>query len=266
MNFYTEYKIKNCSRFINKIWCLDNSTGHKTIEGLNILPNGCFNIALLIGHGAEVLLKDKSYDVDQGIYCCSQITKPVKLTLKENTQVILIQLHAWYFSYYDTIDYSNFIDDISKSTINNFLFNQHINLNSTSILQDTLEVVEKHHQNLENLHPNQNPIEYITHQIVKDKGNSKITDYINQMSFSDRWIQQRFKKSTGLTPKQFAKIIQLRDTVDQMAYDKEVNSFTSIGYKSGFNDQSHFIKNFRQYTDTTPSRFDPKNFVLSLKE
>jgi hypothetical protein len=41
----------------NKIWSVDNSTQKTDIPNLKILPNGCFNIAILIGNGALVTLK-----------------------------------------------------------------------------------------------------------------------------------------------------------------------------------------------------------------
>lgn len=266
MDFYSEHKLKNESRFVKKLWCMDNSSQETSIEGLKILPNGCFNIALVVGEGALITFKTNRYHPTQGIYLCAQVTQPVELTLLGNTKVILIQLYPWYFSYYPENDLNNFIDDMSFSETSDVLFNKMINLNSPRILEDTLELTEKHFSDFTQRYLNHNVIEEIASEILLQKGDCKISDIVSQYDFSERWIQVQFKKATGLTLKQFAKIIQFRDSVDKVTTGSSDESLTAIGYEAGFNDQSHFIKNFRHFSGTTPSRFNPANFVLSFVE
>lgn len=266
MNFYSEHEVKNESRFVSKLWQIDNSKQDSPLEDLQILPNGCFNIGLLIGKGAKVKFKEKSYQVSQGIYLCSQATQPVQLTLLEHSKVILIQLHTWYFSYYSENNFSHFTDDISQSESNEQLFGEKINLNSSSILEDALKLTQKHFSVFTEENTSKNVIEQIVLEIFSQKGNCKVSDIVKKYEYSEKWIQTKFKKATGLTPKQFAKIIQFRDSVDKIAYDEDDTSLTSIGYDAGFNDQSHFIKNFRHFVGTSPSKFNPKNFVLSYKK
>ncbi len=266
MDFYSEHELKSEARFVNKLWRLDNSHQKIAIDDLKILPNGCFNIGLLIGKGALVTFKEKKYNLSEGIYLCSQVTQPVNLTLLGYSKVILIQLHAWSFSYYSENDFSNFTDDISKSESNQELFGKNIDLSSTSILEDTINLTQTHFAEIDKKQTQKKFIEQLASKIVSQKGDCKISDLTKEYDYSEKWIQKKFKKATGLTPKQFAKIIQFRDSIDKIAYDDSDSSLTSIGYESGFNDQSHFIKNFRQFVGTTPSKFDPKNFVLSFKK
>lgn len=245
---------------------MDNSTQSATIPDLQILPNGCFNIFLLIGKGVLAAFKNKQYNFNQGIYLCSQVTKPVKATLLAHTKVILIQINPWYFSYYPENDLSKFIDDVSRSESNKQLFDKNIDLNSPSILEEIIDLTENHFLHFGKKHPKKNIIERITSEILLRKGDCKISNILENYNYSERWIQLQFKKATGLSPKQFSKIIQFRDSVDKIVYESAQESLTSIGYEAGFNDQSHFIKNFRHFLGTTPSKFNPKNFVLSFKE
>lgn len=266
MKFYSEHKLKNVSRFVNKIWCLDNSIQKTDVLNLEILPNGSFNIALLIGRGAFVAVKFNKYNLNQGIYLCSQFTKPVNLTLRENSKVILIQIHPWYFSYLKNNDFNKFVDDILESESSDELFSENIDLNDSSILQNVIKITENYFLNFNKNHSDQNIIEKVGLKILSKKGNCKISDISKASNFSERWLQLKFKKATGLTPKQYAKIIQFRDTIDKIAYDSSGNSLTSISHQSGFNDQSHFIKNFHHFLDITPRKFNPQNFVLSHKK
>lgn len=254
------------SRFVNKIWGVDNSTQKTDILNLKILPNGCFNIALLIGNGALVTLKYKKYNFNQGIYLCSQITEPVNLTLCKYSKVILIQIHASYFSYYLKNDFNNFVDDISESESSYELFHENIDLNNPLILQDVINITENHFLNFSKKYSKKNVVEKAILKILLKKGNCKISDILKDSKYSERWLQLRFKKATGLTPKQYARIIQFRDSIDQIAYNSSSDSLTAISYQSGFNDQSHFIKNFNQFLGITPTKFNPEEYVLSFKK
>lgn len=266
MNLYSEHQLKHKSRFVNKIWALDNSLEKTQIHNLNILPNGCFNFALLVGNGARVYLKNEKYRFNQGIYLCSQLTEYITLTLLENSKLVLVQLNPWYFSYHPQSDFKNFVDTISESVPNNKLFGKDISLNASSVLEDVIETTENYFLNFEKHNSEQNAIEVICRKIIADNGNCKIAAILKNSGYSDRWIQSGFKKATGLTPKQFSKIIQFRNSVDEIAFNEQKDSLTSVGYKSGYNDQSHFINNFYQFSKITPGKFDPDNYVLSFKE
>jgi len=266
MKFYSEYKLKKESRFVNKIWRLDNTIPKTDVLNLELLPNGCFNIALLIGTGALVTVKNKKFNLKQGIYLCSQFTKPVNLILRKNSKVILIQIHPWYFSYYKTNDFTVFVDDILESELKDELFSEPVDLNSPLILEKVIPITEDHFLDINKMYSEQNIIEKVGRKILSKKGNCKIAEILKESGYSERWLQLKFKKATGLTPKQYAKIIQFRDSIDKIAYDSSGNSLTSISHQSGFNDQSHFIKNFHLFLDITPRKFNPQKFVLSLKK
>ncbi len=263
LNFYSEHQLNHKSRFVNKIWVLDNYSEKKAIENLNILPNGCFNFALLIGKGATAYFKKNIFNFNEGIYLCSQLTEVINLTLLENSKIILIQLHPWYFSYYQNINFNNFIDLISESHTNDRIFNNNINLKSSNILQEVIQTVEKHSLKLEKDNPKQNMIEEICNTIILNSGELKVSQVLNNYDCSKRWIQAKFKKTTGLTIKKLCKIIQFRNSINNITFNNLQNSLTSISYLSGYNDQSHFIKNFKQYSKIAPSKFNPDNYILS---
>ncbi|MCQ0113061.1 helix-turn-helix domain-containing protein [Zhouia amylolytica] len=266
MNLYSEHQLKHKSRFVNKIWALDNSQQKTEIQNLKILPNGCFNFAFLIGKGAKVYLKDTQFHYNQGIYLCSQLTEYINLTLSGNSKLILVQLNPWYFSYFQQSDFQNFVDTISEYSPHYKLFGEDINLNATSILEDIIALTEHYFSEFEKSNVKQNTIELICRKIIIHHGNCKISGILKDSPYSERWIQSRFKKATGLTLKQFSKIIQFRSSVDEIAFNEKNDSLTSVGYKSGYNDQSHFINNFYQFSKITPSKFNPENYVLSFRE
>lgn len=266
MNFYSEYQLQHESRFVNKIWVIDNSTQSTAIQNLKILPNGSFNIGILIGEEAYVTIQNETYQLREGIYLCAQFSIPASLSLQKFSKAILIQLQPWAFSYYPKNDFSNFLNQISANEINNNLFGKTIALHNSFLLETIIKITEDHFLAISQKYPQQNVIERMAREVLSQKGNCKIADILSTYDYSRRSLQSKFKKATGLTLKQFAKIVQFRDSVDKIAYDQTEDSLTSIGYHSGYNDQSHFVKNFRQFSNTTPSKFNPENFVLSFKK
>ena len=70
----------------------------------------------------------------------------------------------------------------------------------------------------------------------------------------ERTLERQFLKEIGVTPKQFAKMIQFSSSLKQMTDEDYVN-LTDISYDSGFADQSHFIRSFKRYTGKTPKEF-----------
>jgi AraC-like DNA-binding protein len=72
--------------------------------------------------------------------------------------------------------------------------------------------------------------------------------------------------AASVTPKQFSRLIQLRNAVDDMAYPQNgAAMLTRLAYTHNFYDQAHFINTFRDIVKTLPSKFDQTAYVLAYK-
>lgn len=92
--------------------------------------------------------------------------------------------------------------------------------------------------------------------IYESKGNIRIRD-LNQILFiSQSPFEKRFRKIVGTTPKKFALIVRFNTVLDHL---NETKSLTEICYENNFFDQAHFIKDFKQFTGSTPENF--KRFI-----
>jgi len=90
--------------------------------------------------------------------------------------------------------------------------------------------------------------------IMTTKGQENIRTIAEKLNLNLRTFERRFLKETGLTPKQFAKIIQFQASLEQLSV-KDYTKLTDIVYENGFSDQSHFIKVFKAFTGKTPKHF-----------
>jgi AraC-like DNA-binding protein len=94
-------------------------------------------------------------------------------------------------------------------------------------------------------------IKYATDEILLDPGTEILSEMLNKLDLNERTFQRIFKKYVGVTPNQYRRICQFQLSFYQLR-SKDFNKLTDIAYDNGFADQSHFIRSFREFTQTTP--------------
>ncbi|MEO7977836.1 AraC family transcriptional regulator [Flavobacterium sp.] len=267
MSLYSEHYVsKICERFVNKIWCLDNSIGESLIENKLVLPNGCFNLAIVSGNAIEVHTSKKKYEMNEGIYFCSQMTNTVSVNIHPKTKVTIIQMHAWTLSFFPNYNLNNFVDSIIKidPTDLPFLTESDVNLNSDiSIL---LNRINSYFEELNSAHSTKTIIEKICEIIQLHNEEISVSEIAKSLNVSQRLLQIKFKSATGLTIKKYIQILKFRKSVDQMVHsDVEKLKLTDVALYNQYFDQSHFIKQFKDVTKTTPKMFNSDMYFLSKK-
>lgn len=262
MQLYSEhYVTQKAERFVNKIWCLDNSIGESLIENKLVLPNGCFNLAIVTGNAIEVHTSKRKYEMDEGIYFCSQMTNKVLVNIQPKTKVTIIQLHTWTLSMFPKYDLSDFTDSILKINPEELPFK----IQNDAEIETLLNTINVYFEELAVLHPNKNVIERIC-EIIKNQEEISVSEISVDVKSSQRLLQIKFKIATGLTIKKYIQILKFRKSVDQMVNsDLEKLKLTDVALYNKYFDQSHFIKKFKDVTKTTPKMFDPNSYFLSQK-
>lgn len=263
MNLYSEhYVTQKTERFVNKIWCLDNSIGEDLIENKLVLPNGCFNLAIVSGNAIEVHTSKKKYEMNEGIYFCSQMTNKVLVNIQHKTKVTIIQFHSWTLSMFPKYDLGDFTDSIVHINGEELPFKIHTYLDIKTLL-DTINV---YFEELTFSNPDKNLVEKICEIIKLNNEEISVSEISKTLNLSQRLLQIKFKTATGLTIKKYIQILKFRKSVDQMVNsDLEKLKLTDVALYNKYFDQSHFIKKFKDVTKTTPKTFDPDSYFLSQK-
>lgn len=267
MNLYSEYYVsENCERFVNKIWCLDNSIGESLIENKLVLPNGCFNLAIVSGNAIEVHTSKQKYEMPEGFYFCSQMTNKVLVNIQPRTKVTIIQLHAWTLSMFPNYDLSNFTDSIIKINSNELPFEKEINLDLNSDISVLLNTINHYFEALNTQNPHKNIIEKICELIKIHNEEITVSEIGNILNISQRSLQIKFKTAIGLTIKKHITILKFRKSIDQMVnIGLEKLNLTDVALYNKYFDQSHFIKQFKDVMKTSPKTFNSDSYFLSKK-
>ncbi|NIG56364.1 helix-turn-helix transcriptional regulator [Chitinophaga sp. Cy-1792] len=259
MFYYREYPVAApLSTYIKKCWVLDNSQNPLALTGRKVLPNGCFNLAIISGQGIAIAGLHHTV-LKEGIYFCGQLTSAIDIHLHAYTKIVLVQLYPW--------APVNFMKEGLAGTADRFLDIhdlQHM-LDLDFELWDEPAILAAVQRSFL---PLLNAPGHVTMAVCSllraEKGNLRITDIAANMGVSNRYLEKKFREALGITPKDYAGIIRVRSLID--AYQQRSNSpgFTGLALEHGFYDQAHFIKSFAAITRISPGKFNLDAYLLAL--
>jgi len=85
----------------------------------------------------------------------------------------------------------------------------------------------------------------------KSAGNIQLTELANQLGVSDRTIRNHFYDHVGCSPKEYIRLLKLKQVAYQLKYSE--NTLTSIAYDNDYFDQAHFIHEIKNVTGKSPN-------------
>jgi len=105
------------------------------------------------------------------------------------------------------------------------------------------------------------PIQRAVSLIFEQNGMLSVQDLSEYLSINQRQLERYFKKYIGLSPKKYARIIRFNYIFELMK--KKDHNWQDLVFNAGYYDQSHFIKNFQEFTGEDPTKygFDEKNMA-----
>lgn len=97
--------------------------------------------------------------------------------------------------------------------------------------------------------------------IIRNSNVISVNVLCNENESYYKKLERDFLRYVGYTPKYFYRLVRFNKAIRQMRSTE--NSLTSICYNCGYYDQSHFIKDFHQFTGTTPKHFQKEHNVIA---
>lgn len=100
-------------------------------------------------------------------------------------------------------------------------------------------------------------------QLIRSaSGSANYSEVINEVPISNRQLQREFKKQYGITMSEYLRISRISAIHEYMLSQPKYNQ---LPHDLNFTDQSHMIREFRNYTGVTPGQFRKKRsaFIIS---
>lgn len=98
--------------------------------------------------------------------------------------------------------------------------------------------------------------------ISRTSGRSTVASLVGILNISERQFERRFKRSVGLSPKMFARIVRFQAAVRRFQTGSAPN-FLDAALEFGYFDQSHLIRDFKEFSGVTPLVFFERNHTIS---
>lgn len=76
-----------------------------------------------------------------------------------------------------------------------------------------------------------------------------------QLNTNYKTLSRTFYEVVGIPPKQFAQIRRFESALSLLFSHTDLMTYTDIGYKTGYYDQAHFIREFKKFANQTPTEY-----------
>jgi AraC-like DNA-binding protein len=97
-------------------------------------------------------------------------------------------------------------------------------------------------------------IAYVTHQLMRTKGNTPLKVLQQELHLSERSFERKFLRQVGIPARLYARICRFNAALSQI---RQGNWFrlTDVAYDNGFADQAHLNRTFKEFTGFTPGAY-----------
>jgi len=101
------------------------------------------------------------------------------------------------------------------------------------------------------------PIKYFVDKIIGNSGSVDIAAMQQESGLSVKQFERRFKAIAGFPPKYFARIARFQAVKDSYVLS-QFSTMTSLAYSCNYYDQSHFNREFKEFSGVQPLRYFKK--------
>ncbi|PHR23173.1 MAG: AraC family transcriptional regulator [Fluviicola sp.] len=268
MNYQTFKPHPDLKSLVDCYWTLEvpaeNDAGRQ-----RIIPDGCIEMAFILGDDIKRYTSENEFILQPRAMVLGQTIEPFYIEPTGFVNTFAVRFYPYGFANFVTIPIKNLVN---KETPIELLFGEKTAEKlEKSIIQATdnkqrIEIIENFL--LEKLN-DKTTIDKIVKTTIDTlfltKGSASINNVLKEDLSKRRQLERKFQKLIGISPKQLGKVVRLQTALN-ILLNKESKSLTEIAYKSDYYDQAHFIKDFKEFTGTTPKDFlkDDKMVLSSL--
>ncbi len=258
--------IQELSEVIKSFWMID-SEGDASIREEKIIPDGYPEMIFHYGDSFRAKISNE-WSIQQKDLLAGQISNFFFLENTGKVGMFALKFQPWALRKLFAIKIANYTDKVLP-----------IDVDISAILQAIKQVAiapssfDEKTIAIENI-----LLEFIQDDSTKSKGEQATAMIIHhngaitlqhveeQIGISERSLERYFKEYIGLTPKFYCRIIRFA-YIFSLVNQGNIN-WSDVSFLAGFYDQSHFIKNFKEFTGEEPSTYGftketMANFFLS---
>ena len=247
--------IKALRPFINRIFIFKSISAINKSENEIIPPSGQMKLLLSYKKSQRSVIKGVAKDFkESSLAIVGQTTDEASIECEANYSNICLEFKP--FGAYKFFDFPLFeITNQVYDAPDLFKKNGHMLQEKQGSIEDAYEkalfIQEFLHRQLVLLDKTETVLEFAIKEIIQKKGRITIEKLSDTIGYTRRHVLNKFKEHIGLSPKKFARIIRFQEILKMFhSGDNELDHYYDYYY-----DQSHYIKEFVQFTGKTPREY-----------
>jgi hypothetical protein len=230
----------------------------KEAQRQRIVPDGCIELFFILGDDIKRYTSGNEFILQPRQMVLGQITESFYIEPTGYVNSFAVRFYPYGFANFVSTSIKNLAN---KETPLESLFGEKPSKKLTQkIIQATdtkkrIEIIEGFLLNkLIDKVTIDNIVKTTVETIFLTKGSTAINAILKDDLSKRRQLERKFLKQIGISPKQLGRVIRLQ-TALKMLLKQQPENFTRIAYESAYYDQAHFIKDFKEFTGTTPGNF-----------
>ena len=254
MNYRTYSPHPSLTRYIRCYWTLD---GNDTSKGSRerIFPDGCIELIFHHGDVFRKILRETDATTQPRSFLHGQLRRymEVESTGKIGIFSVRFQPHGLRaFLNVDTHELTGKVVGLEELWGVEGLILEERMLEAAST-DERIRIVESFL--ICKLHsPCDGTIYFCVQAILNSAGSISIEDLSSEVNLGRRQLERNFLRAIGLSPKLLTRIIRFQNTLSKIENNSDM-SLTDVAYTSGLYDQSHFIKDFKDFSGLNPLEY-----------
>lgn len=268
MHYLTFPPHPDLTSLVQCYWTLEVPAEYST-EKQRIVPDGCIEMAFILGDDIKRFTSETDFILQPRAMVLGQTIEPFYIQPTGYVYTFAIRFYPFGFANFVATPINNLVN---KETAIAALFGQSTadgleqQIIHAATTQQRIEVVEtfllgklKEKATIDNI------VKSTIDMLLATGGSAPIHVVLKENLSKRRQLERKFRKQIGVSPKQLSKVIRMQ-TALKMLLSQKAETLTRIAYESEYYDQNHFIKDFKEFTGTTPKDFlaDGKLLLSSL--
>jgi AraC-like DNA-binding protein len=257
MYFHHQPPAEHLLDLVREFWIVENDGTHQEIQ--KIIPDGFEEIIVHYGDAYEINLHG-TWERQDKVLAAGQIREYFHLRNTGWSAMLGIKLLPGALHRMFGWDMKKFANKVVA--LNSFAPGFSNGLTSCVTKENAQESIKKIESYLTTLNIQPPTIAHpVVQDIVEKQGNCSVEELASAHSMSRRTLERKFNLEIGISPKLLCRIFRFNHIFQIMQTGD--HSWISVAVQSGFFDQAHFIRNFKEFTgeDPTAYGFDEKNLA-----
>ncbi len=257
MKYQTYKPHPDLEAFVQFYWTLEVPFDANN-ERQKILPDGCIEMTFNFGAPIRRYTTENEFVLHPGALIMGQRTKPIYIEPTGDVDSFAVSFYPFGFANFVDAPLGSLVD--TETAISEFFGTDAAHALEEEIVQaagveQRIAAVERFL--LSKLGEEKtigNIVRTTVDALLATNGNSSIRTILKDKASKRRQLERKFLDQIGISPKQLGKVIRLQ-TALRMMLSEPTERLTDVAYESGYFDQAHFIKDFREFTGGTPKEF-----------